>query len=515
MEPSKHQSLRFVSWNTMGIRYTKERSSKLQLVLDELIRLKADVVFLQETHIGPQSYEALESIKGWRTFFTVHHPRSKGVAILIKNENTFNYICHDEDYSGGYIVLFCHLYGQLYTLVNVYNHKADRQMLYRLRDYLTAINTKGVLVVGGDFNTVLDPTFDRRPAANNTFHSSLRSIHLEDFTESLSLKDIFALMHPMEEGFTRSQNQSHSRLDMFFMPTNTGHYVINCMNHKSPTGKKRISDHDPLVLDIKVPSLLEYKIPEVASLLKDFKYRDAPDRRAGKINGAEILSAIRSLPDSQQQTNELSVYDCKRRDVPFTELLKLLYNRMLKSKCVAKSFLKSLPAPDNMHCFRVDYLIFTHILAKRLKVFLTPSFRERKRVARGVCFCVNFAKLPQHIKMSFLNQSLSSLKHINPTPPKDFSILENLLLRSSHSDHDYRTLRQGCPLTTPILILTLKQLENDIMATSKSTGNTSLSITRQSLLIYTDNLKTDRIFELFKHFEKCSGIKLKLNKNFV
>ncbi len=504
MEPPK---LRFVSWNTMGVRYTKERSSKLQLVLNELIRQKADVVFLQETHIGPKSYEALKSIKGWRTFFTVHHTRSKGVAILINNEIAFKYICHDEDYSGGYIVLFCHLYGQLYTLVNVYNHKADRQMLYRLRDYLTAINTKGVLVVGGDFNTVLDPTFDRRSAADQTFHSSLRSI-LEDFTESLSLNDIFALTHPMEEGFTRSQNQSHSRLDMFFMPTNTGHYVLNCMTCKSPTGKKKISDHDPLVLDVKVPSLPEYKMPEVASKLKE-----APDRRAGKINGAEILNAIRSLPDSQQQTpDKHSVYDYKNNDLQVTEPLKIRYNGMLKSRSIPNYFLKSLPAPDNTRSFRVDYLIFTHILAKRLKVFLTPSFRERNRVARGVCFGVTFAKCPQNIKMSFLNQCLLSLKHIKPTPPKDFSILENLLPRSSHSGHGYRTLHQGCPLTTPILILTLKKLERDIMAASKSTGNTSLSITRQGLRIYTDNLKTGRILELFEHFETFSGIKLKLNK---
>ncbi len=90
-------------------------------------------------------------------------------------------------------------------------------------------------------------------------------------------------------------------------------------------------------------------------MLKYFKYHEAPDRRAGKINGAEILSDIRSLPDSQQQTNELRLYDYKRRDLPFTELLKLIYNRMLKSKCVVKSFFKSLPAPDNMHSFRVDY----------------------------------------------------------------------------------------------------------------------------------------------------------------
>uniref|UniRef100_A0A672QRI8 exodeoxyribonuclease III n=1 Tax=Sinocyclocheilus grahami TaxID=75366 RepID=A0A672QRI8_SINGR len=200
MEPPKHQSLSFVSWNTMGIRYTKGTNSKLQLVLDELIRLKADVVFLQETHIEPRSYEVPESIKGWRTFFTVHHPRSKGVAILIKNEKTFNYICHDEDYSGGYIVLFCHLYGQLYTLVNVYNHKADRQMLYRLRDYLTAINTKGVLVVGGDFQLVLDELI--RLKADVVF---LQETHIEprsyEVLESIKgWRTFFTVHHPRSKG---------------------------------------------------------------------------------------------------------------------------------------------------------------------------------------------------------------------------------------------------------------------------------------------------------------------------
>lgn len=355
----------------MGIRYTKEKSSKRQLVLDDLVRLKADVAFLQETHIGPKCYKALEDIPGWRSYFTVHHPRSKGVAILIKNGTIFRYLCHDEDYSGGYIVLFCRFHAQLYTLVNVYNHQADRDMLGRLRDYLTAINTKGVLVVGGDFNTVLDPAFDRRSSADQAYQSSLRSI-LEDFTQFLSLKDVFALRHPMEKGFTRSQSQSHSRLDMFFLPVNITHHVKKCKNvkgtmRKSTTGNKRISDHDPLVLELNIPPLLEYKIPEVASMLMEFKHDGAPDRRAGKINAAEILNAIRSLPDSQQQTpDKLSVYDYKKNDLPLTEILKINYNLMLKNKYISECFVESLPNLDGTHSFNIDYLIFTRILAKRL-----------------------------------------------------------------------------------------------------------------------------------------------------
>lgn len=510
MESPKNLPLRIVSWNTMGIRYTKDKSYKLQPVLDVLVRLKADVAFLQETHIGPQCYKALEKITGWRCYFTVHHPRSKGVAILIKNETIFRYLCHDEDYSGGYIVLFCRFHAQLYTLVNVYNHKADRDMLGRLRNYLTAINTKGVLVVGGDFNTVLDPAFDRRSSANQAYQSSLRSI-LEDFTQFLSLKDVFALMHPMDEGFTRSQSQSHSRLDMFFMPENITQYVEKCDNvkgtvRKSTTGNKRISDHDPLVLELNVPPLLEYKIPEVASMLMKFQHCGAPDRRAGKINGAEILNAIRSLPDSQQKTpDKLTVYDYKKNDLPLTEILKINFNLMLRFKYVPKCFVESLPNSDGTHSCNIDYLIFTHILAKRLKVFLTSSFRKVNRVAHSDCIIVTLAKCPQKIKTAFLQESLLSLKHITPAPPKDFSILKNLLPKSN----DYRKLHQGCTLTTNILTMALKQLVNKIKATSKSSGNISICNHRQSLLIYTDKGKIDRILNLLKEFNTNSGLIIK------
>lgn len=41
----------------------------------------------------------------WKCFFTFFDPQSKRVAILIKDCGKFEYICHDEDFSGGYLVL--------------------------------------------------------------------------------------------------------------------------------------------------------------------------------------------------------------------------------------------------------------------------------------------------------------------------------------------------------------------------------------------------------------------------
>ncbi|XP_056618941.1 uncharacterized protein LOC130433213 [Triplophysa dalaica] len=514
MESRKNQpSLRFISWNTMGIKSTKDKIPKLPLVLDELETQKADVAFLQETHLGPQDYEKIkEKLKGWRIYYTVYSHRSKGVAILVNKKTSFHYICHDEDYSGGYIVLFCRISGQLYTLVNLYNHKADKDMLHRLKDYLTAITTKGVLLVGGDFNTVLDPNFDRKTLSDQTYQSSLRCI-LEEFTSSLNLIDIFAHIHATDEGFTRSQNESHSRLDMFFMPTNRAKDVIYCENVKakprlSKTMTKQNSDHDPLILEIKRTLSPDNEIPEVSSFLSHFEYNGIPEEiREGKINGAEILRSIRSLPDSKQQLpDRLSVQAYKTNDLPMTEILKISYNIMLNTKYVPEPF-SLCDASSDEPFFNVDYMIFTQILAKRLKVFLTSSFRSKKKVPHAYRNYVTLSKDQQKIKMSFLKKSLSSLKNIQPSPPKDFTILKYLLPKaSSLQKTDYRILRQGCPLTRPILTLALKQLENEII--NAGTRNTSVSPFRQCLVIFSNINNDSTISMLVEKFKKHSGIKI-------
>uniref|UniRef100_A0A671RRU2 Endonuclease/exonuclease/phosphatase domain-containing protein n=1 Tax=Sinocyclocheilus anshuiensis TaxID=1608454 RepID=A0A671RRU2_9TELE len=102
MESSKEQTLCFVSWNICGQKNPKiDHYSKEQ---------QAEIFFLQETYIGPESKPPLEKPKGWQSFFTVYDSKSKGVAILIKDGVPFQYLCHDEDYSGGYLVLFCRLH---------------------------------------------------------------------------------------------------------------------------------------------------------------------------------------------------------------------------------------------------------------------------------------------------------------------------------------------------------------------------------------------------------------------
>ncbi|XP_036435665.1 uncharacterized protein LOC118814108 [Colossoma macropomum] len=510
---SQERELRFVTWNTRGIKDTSKLCQKYLQWLCTLKKLEADIAFIQETHIGPKGYKMLEMVKksGWKVYFTVYKPRSKGVAILIRNDVPFEYICHDEDHSGSYIVLFCHLYGELYTLVNVYNHIKDRKVLYTLKEYLQE-TAEGVLVVGGDFNIVLDSDLDRRSSAVCTGSSALRII-LENFIASLNLRDVWAHLHSTDSGFTRSEKDSYSRLDMFFMPGNTVGRVSSCEIYKTTSHRvdqKKISDHEPLVLTLIVQQQPVKKIPDVASMVVEFGYNGEPDRRSGKISGAEILSAIKSLTESgEQRPDNLTVEHYKKFRCPMTEVLKINYNLMIKNKWIPPIFKKSHQS-RNGHIFNVDYLIFSLILAQRLKVFITPSFRNRKKAKRDLSFKITFANVPQKIKCSFLTSSLENLKPIHPAPPQDFSILQSLLRESRRSSGKFRRLRQSCPLTNPILTLALNQLKDQIL---RPDSTASISHYRHVLLIWTETNRIGTVVRLVKQFKEVSGIRLKMSLN--
>lgn len=495
-----YTTLRLVTWNVRGVKSTRDLPKKLSNLLSNLNKLKADIAFIQETHVGPKCYKILEDEIGrdWKIFFTVHSSKSKGVAILIRNSVQFEYICHDEDYSGGYIVLFCNLYGELYTLVNVYNHKEDKNVLGRLKEYLME-TAEGVLVVGGDFNTVLHPISDRKPSSSR--NSQLRAI-LEDFTASLNLRDSWSFLHSTDEGFTRRQNECYSRLDMFFMPEDKIEHGYKIKIHSD-----RLSDHNPVVLNVRVQKKSQNKIPVVASMLKEFRFD--PDRRPGKINGAEILSAIKSLTDSEKQkSNSLEIDYYKMFQCPMTEMLKIKYNLMVKNKRIPEALKESHLSADRR--ISVEYLIFSRILAKRLSAFITPSFTRRRKENLDTLLIMTFEIHTPKIRWSFLEKSLKNLKPIPSAPPPDFSILDSLLPEVQGSSGEVRLLQPGCPFTNTILNLVLTQLEDLILKTDTQC-RTSVCYQRQALFIHVQPSKHHSIVKAAEKFNGYSGIKIKVS----
>jgi len=69
MESSNERTLCFLTWNISG-------AKDLSRHIDVLSKLGAEIVFLQETHIGPGDDKTLKKLKGWTCFFTIYDSRS-------------------------------------------------------------------------------------------------------------------------------------------------------------------------------------------------------------------------------------------------------------------------------------------------------------------------------------------------------------------------------------------------------------------------------------------------------
>lgn len=473
-------NLLFVSWNTRGVRDTSDFSSKSEDIMKELKRLGASIAFLQETHIGPNGNDILRNVKGWHSFFTVHNARSKGVAILIRKSLNYTFTFLDEDYGGSYIVLVCQLQGKDFTLVNVYNHAKDKSVLRRLTQYLQD-NTRGILVIGGDFNTILHYDFDRKYPTGH--HQPLRQ-YLEEFIYSLNLVDVWGQTHPIKREFTylngkftqsknrailktlpkkatkqrkmpskrcslKKQKHNTSRLDMFFIPWNKMDYVKNCIISKS-----RISDHDPVILDLNVqPSMGPAELIETPVNCRLITLREVQQRyefkKPGEISGAEVQMAIKSLMVCESIFHFDQEKDNENTRVAITDYLKFKFNNMLSGRKMNQQI--------NRHS--KEYLILTTILARRLEVYLRPSFKSRTHQTKfELLVMVTFRTVPETTTWSFIETALKALKKIHPAPPRNFSILKTLLTSPGNSE----LLLEKSPLTSAILTLSLTWLAQNL-----------------------------------------------------
>lgn len=115
------RELRFLSWNVKGLNHPVKRNR----VLAHLRQLKAEVAFLQETHLRIADHNHLNN--GWKgqIFHSSFQARARGVAILINMNVPFisNYIISDKN--ARYIVVVGTLCNKNVTLANFYAPNFD------------------------------------------------------------------------------------------------------------------------------------------------------------------------------------------------------------------------------------------------------------------------------------------------------------------------------------------------------------------------------------------------------
>ena len=203
-------SFQIVTWNVNGL----QEGTKKQKVLHHLGKLSSDIVFLQELHFKAGQIEYLKRQWVGEAFEAVFTSRSRGVGILINKRIPFKLISQHKDIHGRYLIVKCEMFGERYTLINVYNPpNSDMSFLSKIQTILDNTPT-GVIIMGSDLNNIF---------SSNDSSTKTRKINppkkLVKFLLDNELQDVWRILHPNTIDYTyfsHPQN-SYSRLDYIFI----------------------------------------------------------------------------------------------------------------------------------------------------------------------------------------------------------------------------------------------------------------------------------------------------------
>lgn len=206
---SSGRTLYYSTWNVNGLGCPIKRKK----ILGHLKTKKQDVVFLQETHCCPQ--ESVKLCRDWvgHISFGAGSSKSRGVAILINKGLQFRIRREVKDEEGRIIIILAEIQGHTMILANIYAPNVDHPNFFiDLESKLDDIGQYPI-ILGGDFNIVLDQILDRsKPTLSRMLDSVLL---VKRMCSSMGLTDVWRMNHPTDRDYTfySGAHKVYSRID--------------------------------------------------------------------------------------------------------------------------------------------------------------------------------------------------------------------------------------------------------------------------------------------------------------
>ena len=206
-----------LSLNARGIRTLEKRKA----LFHWLKKKKADIIFLQETYSTVDVENIWKSQWKGDLFFAHGSDHSKGVLILIKEKLDFELLSSSLDGQGRFIILKANVQDQLFYFVNIYapNKTKEQCTFFQLiQSELDNLNIEadGNIIIGRDFNVILNPELDGL-GGKPKLKESVKTI--DEMRLSFDLIDIWRVRNPDVKHFSWRQKKPvvHRRLDFWLI----------------------------------------------------------------------------------------------------------------------------------------------------------------------------------------------------------------------------------------------------------------------------------------------------------
>lgn len=241
---------------------------------------------LQEVHCSQETTDKWTCEWGYKALFSCCSSNKAGVGILFNNN--FNCQIHKvfSDPNGRFLICDIVADSKRLTVANIYAPNEDDPNFFQVFfDHLSNFKCEEI-IIGGDFNLVLEVEKDKRGGLARTHKNALKVI--QDFSENLGLIDIWRLFNPETKRYTWRQNQPviHCRLDFFLVSESslcdvthadilpgfkTDHSMItlNVALHSNPRGKGFWKLNTSLLSEVRYVQEIKTVIENTVNQYKD------------------------------------------------------------------------------------------------------------------------------------------------------------------------------------------------------------------------------------------------------
>ena len=203
--------LKFTSMNCRGLaQYQKRRD-----VLNYLKHSKADIFFLQETHMTQQTIQYFNTVWSGKCYHSTKTSNSRGTAILIRSSLAYDLITEYCNSDGSLVLIVCKINNNVFTLISIHGPNDDTPSFYNAINDLLQQYPNENIIIGGDFNFVIDLAQDSNYENDNNMYAKRAFLEV---TKKHGLIDVWRKMHPHSKEYTWTKQNplKYGRLDMFF-----------------------------------------------------------------------------------------------------------------------------------------------------------------------------------------------------------------------------------------------------------------------------------------------------------
>ena len=241
-----------------------------------------DVIFLQEIHV-----QSTEQCCMWKTewggplYASIGESNSRGVITLINPNSRLGIKMTNikRDSNGRLLVGEAQVENKTVILCNIYAPNEDDTVFFTgMIRTVESFTRTDCVIIGGDFNLVMNPPQDR----NNSLHNHVASQEiLADYVDHTAMTDIWRVLHPdcrrytWHRGGGSTRRLQASRIDFFLIPQ----WLTDCVQ-QCEIEPGFMTDHSLVTLTIGIEEFkwgagvwrFNNKLLEMLSLMPKWKY---------------------------------------------------------------------------------------------------------------------------------------------------------------------------------------------------------------------------------------------------